>query len=461
MRSSPTVLPPQRMHPLPTITAAASQLRQGQLTSTNLVEHCLKQIKRREPHLRAWVRVDEQGALATAAELDQLAARGEFRGPLHGIPIGIKDIIDVQGLPTLAGSPLRAGHVAARDATVVARLRQAGAIILGKTETTQFASFDPPPTRNPWNPQRTPGGSSSGSAAAVAAGMCWGAVGSQTGGSITRPASFCGVASCKPTYGRVSLFGILPLSFHLDHPGPLARNVADVALLLQVLAGYDPADSISADVAAQNYTLGLKGLSRPPRMAVLGGFFIEHLDAPIRPIIQAAIEKLRERGAELAFTTLESDLPTVLDQHRRIMAVEAAEYHRPWFPARREAYAPHISRLIDEGRACTSLDYAAALRMQIDFRRQVLLTLKEYDALVLSATTTTAPTGETTGNPAFNSPWSFCGFPTLSVPCGLANDGLPVSLQFVGRPFAEAELLSVAGWSERAVAFEESPPLDA
>ena len=170
------------------------------------------------------------------------------------MPIAIKDIIDVAGWPTLAGSRLRLGNVAAHDAPVVAKLREAGAVILGKTVTTQFASFDPPPTRNPWNLERTPAGSSSGSAAAVALGMCVAAMGSQTGGSITRPAAYCGVAGCKPTYGRASLSGIVPLSFHLDHPGPIAHDVADLAIMLTTIVGYDPHDPISLDVPAANYT---------------------------------------------------------------------------------------------------------------------------------------------------------------------------------------------------------------
>src|SRR6266851_1740133 len=210
-----------------TIYQAADEIRQGRLSPSELLRDCLSQIDRYEPKVQAWVFVDRDRAQAQCEALTLEIERGNYRGPLHGIPLGIKDIFDVFDWPTAAGSPLWKQSIARRDATVVARLRQAGAIFLGKTATTQYASFDPSPTRNPWNPARTPGGSSSGSAAAVACGMCLGALGSQTGGSITRPASYCGVLGCKPTYGRVSTAGVVPLAPSMDHVGPMARCVHD------------------------------------------------------------------------------------------------------------------------------------------------------------------------------------------------------------------------------------------
>src|SRR5262245_19352757 len=211
------------------ILDAATQMHERQLTTRQLVDRCLARIEEREDQLHAWVLVDAGGARAAADKLGEELARGVCRGPLHGIPIGVKDIIDVEGWPTRAGSPLREGHIARQDATVVARLRAAGAVLLGKTVTTEFACFDPPPTVNPWNHACTPGGSSSGSAAALATQMCLGALGSQTGGSITRPAAYCGVAGCKPTFGRVSRAGVVPISHHLDHVGPMGRRVSDLA----------------------------------------------------------------------------------------------------------------------------------------------------------------------------------------------------------------------------------------
>src|SRR5882724_3924205 len=216
-----------------TIHEAAEAIRQKKITPVDLVNQCLANIDRWEEKVRAWVFVDREGALAEAKRLTDELARGQYRGPLHGIPLGVKDIFDVFDWPTAAGSKLWANSIARQDADVVRQLRQAGAIFLGKTVTTQYASFDPPVTRNPWNLAHTPGGSSSGSAAAVATGMCLGALGSQTGGSITRPASYCGVAGCKPGYGLLSCRGVVPLAPSMDHPGPIARCIKDLAIMLQ------------------------------------------------------------------------------------------------------------------------------------------------------------------------------------------------------------------------------------
>src|SRR5262245_2118078 len=222
-----------------TITAAADLIRRGELTPVELLDQCLARIDRYEAKVRAWVYIDRDGAREQAERVTAELKRGEYRGALHGIPVGIKDIIDVFDMPTGCGSKLWANSYARRDATCVERLRQAGAVIVGKTVTTAFASFDPPVTRNPWNLDRTPGGSSSGSAAAVACGMCLAALATQTGGSITRPASYCGVYSLKPSYGRVSVDGVLPLAPSLDHIGVMANCVRDLAILLQPMAGLD------------------------------------------------------------------------------------------------------------------------------------------------------------------------------------------------------------------------------
>src|SRR3954447_12747772 len=222
---------------LPSIADAQILMRRGELRPIDLVEHCLGRIHQFEDQIHAWVMVDEEGARNEARRLGKMLDDGqEPVGPLHGIPIGIKDIIDVAGWPTLCGSKLREGHVASRDAAVVAALRKAGAIILGKTVTTEWACFDPPPTRNPWNLDHTPGGSSSGSAAAVAMEMCLAALGTQTGGSIIRPASYCGVSGLKPGFGELPMDGIAPLTRHLDHVGPIARRVSDLYMVWQALA---------------------------------------------------------------------------------------------------------------------------------------------------------------------------------------------------------------------------------
>src|SRR6185369_585994 len=236
-----------------TLHAAADDIRTGRRTPVDVLEECLANIDRLEDRVRAWVFVDRDGARTEAERLTREVKQGHYRGPLHGIPLGIKDIFDVFDWPTAAGSRLWKNSVARQDSTCVRRWRDAGAVFVGKTVTTQYASFDPPVTRNPWNSARTPGGSSSGSCAGVACGMCLGAIASQTGGSITRPAAFCGVAGIKPTYGRVSCHGVMPLAPSIDHPGPVASCVRDIAILLQAIAGPDPLDPTTADHLVLDY----------------------------------------------------------------------------------------------------------------------------------------------------------------------------------------------------------------
>lgn len=442
-----------------TICEAAIEIRQGRLSSLELVEQCLARIEACDARVRAWVMVDAAAARQAARQAAEELARGHDRGPLHGIPCGIKDIVDVAGWPTLAGSTTRAGHVAQHDATIVARLRQAGAILLGKTVTTEFASFDPPPTRNPWHFDRTPGGSSSGSAAAVAAGFCLAAIGSQTGGSITRPASFCGVAGCKPTYGRVSAQGVVPLSRHMDHVGPLAASVSDLAVLLGAIAGYDPADATTVDVPVDDYAAACPNAA-PPRLAMVTDAFFRVESDPVDRTIRASVNRLRHAGAAIGGVEFPAEFADVSLDHRRMMAVEAAEYHEPTFRRQRDQYGPHIASLIEEGFQTSAIDYARALVRRRHLRRALLASFGDFDALVTSATTTTAPGMETTGDPKFNSPWSYVGYPTLSIPCGLADDGLPVSLQLIGRRFGEYRLFQAAAWCERVLAFNDRPRLE-
>src|SRR5262245_34558169 len=298
-----TANPAMQLYPSPaeTIVGVSQTLRRRERTCVSVVEQCLAQIDAWESKVHAWVSIDRDGALARARELDRDLAEGKVRGPLHGIPLGIKDLFDVAGWPTLAGAPWLQSAPAAADAPVIARLRKAGAIILGKTVTTQFACFDPPETRNPWNLERTPGGSSSGSAAAVATGMCLGALGSQTGGSITRPASYCGVAGCKPTFGLVPLEGVYPLAASLDHPGPIARSVGDAALLLEVMA---------------EQPIGYPTPCDPPRLGRLRGMFAGRAEETSAAVFEQALMRLASAGATVRDATLPAAFDNVLDCHR-------------------------------------------------------------------------------------------------------------------------------------------------
>lgn len=433
-------------------------MRQGRLSPMDLVEQCLARIEATEPRVRAWVLVDDAGARQAARQAAEELARGHDRGPLHGIPCGIKDIVDVAGWPTLAGSSTRGGQAALHDATVVARLRHAGAVVLGKTVTTEFAGFDPPPTKNPWRLDRTPGGSSSGSAAAVALGGCLAAIGSQTGGSITRPASFCGVAGCKPTFGRVSTQGVVPFSRHLDHVGPLARSVSDLAAMLDIIAGYDLADAATIDAPAGGYLAACHGAATP-RLAVVHDPFFALGEGTISRVTRAAEDRLRGAGAALGAVSFPAAFAAVSLHHRRMVAVEAAEYHEEAFRHQREKYGPQISSVIEDGFQTGAIDYARSLVHRRQLARTLLACFADYDALLTPATTTTAPGLETTGDPKFNAPWSYVGYPTVSIPCGLADDGLPVALQLIGRPFDEARLFQAAAWCERVLAFDERPRL--
>ncbi|MGD9646634.1 MAG: amidase [Pirellulales bacterium] len=443
-------------HRFPTISTAARELRAGRVTATELVDGCLARIDRLEPSIKAWVSIDVDGARRLAREQDAEAAAGRFRGPLHGMPIGIKDIVDIAGLPTGAGSPLRAGHVATADAPIVTRLRAAGAIVLGKTVTTEFASFDPPPTRNPWNLQRTPAGSSSGSAAAVATGMCLAAIGSQTGGSIIRPAAYCGVAGIKPTYGRVSLAGIFPLAFHLDHPGPIARSVADLAIMLGVIAGADPADPISSRRPVPDYAGELEP-GFVPRFGLLSDYFLEKCTPDVRDATLATVERLRAAGAQVRDVPLPAGFDRVPELHLRIMAVEAAYIHRELFPSQRDKFGPQIAKLLDRGINTPLFDYVEAIEHQQRYTRTVQRSLEGLEALIMPSTTSTAPGLDTTGDPAFNSCWSYSGLPSVTIPCAVCADGLPTGLQLVGSAFGESSLLAASHWCERAIGFDRTP----
>ncbi len=446
------------MNPLDSLSSAAAAIRARQIAPAELVSTCLAQIDRFEDRVHAWVLVDHEGARRAAERAGDEIARGRQLGPLHGIPLAIKDIVDVEGMPTRAGSPITDAGPARADAPVVARLRAAGAVILGKTVTTEFASFDPPPTRNPWNLARTPGGSSSGSAAALALGMCFGALGSQTGGSITRPASYCGVAGCKPTFGRVSRRGVFPLAFHLDHVGSMARTVADCALLLGVIAGYDPQDSTSVNVAPLPLDGG-PSRSAPPRLGVMRSYFFEPAGGQAARITDAALDKLARAGAQIIELPAPASFEQAFAMHRRIMAAECADIHREQFAGQPERFGPQVAALINEGLRVSMADYQEALRQQRLFQSLLVPALAQVDALATPAATAGAPGAETTGDPRFNSIWSFAQLPTVTFPCGLDSDGMPLGLQLVGPAWSEAPLLATSAWCEEKIAFNHHPRL--
>jgi Asp-tRNA(Asn)/Glu-tRNA(Gln) amidotransferase A subunit family amidase len=453
---------------LPTISQAVNDIREGLLTASDLVEHCLTRIEQLEPKIQAWVTVDAAGAEREAKRLDKLQLAGEELGPLHGIPIGIKDIIDVAGWPTQCGSPLRAGHIAERDAPVVASLRKAGAIILGKTVTTEWACFDPPPTRNPWNLNHTPGGSSSGSAAAVATEMCMAALGTQTGGSIIRPASFCGVSGLKPGFGELSMDGIAPVTMHLDHVGPIARRVSDLYAVWQALAA-DARGSMEsmfsrrwADNDLESW-IDAYGLNKT--LFVLEGPLLDAAESEMPHVFQHALDRLKS-SISMRPLELPASFANILTWHRRINVVEAAAYHRETFPSRRDQYGPNIASLLDEATNISAVDYAEALIRREDLRNELARLLHSEEdtlgCLVMPSTIGPAPGLETTGVPTFNAPWSYIGWPSLTIPCGLSpvessKSGLPVGLQFIA--LTVPQVFAMAGLCEKILAFHQQPPI--
>jgi len=453
-----------------TITDAAGFIRRGELTPVELLEQCLARVDRYEDRVRAWVYLDRAGAREQAERLTAELKQNNYRGPLHGIPIGIKDIIDVFDMPTGCGSKLWANSYARRDATCVERLRQAGAVIMGKTVTTAYASFDPPPTRNPWNLDRTPGGSSSGSAAAVACGMCLGALATQTGGSITRPASYCGVCSIKPTHGRVSVDGVLPLAPSMDHVGAMANDVQGLAYIFEAIAGRDLRDYGSADVAVQGLASNLREPD-PQRIGRLGGMFHDRADHNTREQLLSLFRK-RPGGGGLATTHGTSpifgleiaDVPPpaefgeVTRRHNTVMAVEAAAYHATRLARHPEDYPPNITALLNEGLNTPAPTYAQCKAHQDLLSRICDNLFHAYDALLTPAATGPAPAADTTGNPVFNSPWSYTGLPTISIPFAWSPDGLPLSLQLIGPRFEEERLFGIAaGWEAREIRFKRRP----
>jgi aspartyl-tRNA(Asn)/glutamyl-tRNA(Gln) amidotransferase subunit A len=429
-----------------TIHEATEAIQGRSVTPGDLVEQCLEAIERWEHHVHAWVFIDRAYARAEAKRLTDELAGGRYRGPLHGIPIGIKDIYDVHDWPTACGSKLWQNSIARQDSPIVASLREAGAIFLGKTVTTQYASFDPPVTKNPWNLAHTPGGSSSGSAAAVATGMCLGALGSQTGGSITRPASYCGIAGCKPTYGLLPLDGILTLAHSMDHPGPMAQNVMDLAIMLRAMV-----DGKAIDPPV-NYVEKAAVASSRPLFGRLRQLFEERAADPVRDMMDEICHRFKEDGAAVEEIALPAGFDDIIQRHRIVMAVEAAQYHEARLQRHPEDYAPCIKKLLMEGLACPAPEYARTKEHQNQLTMDMRLMLASDIVLLCPATTGPAPLADTTGDPAFNSPWSYTGLPTISIQTGYYVDGLPLAIQLIAGPNREDLLFSVAAWCEKRLA---------
>jgi Asp-tRNA(Asn)/Glu-tRNA(Gln) amidotransferase A subunit family amidase len=442
-----------RLFPDPdqTIEGIGLALRAGRTSCLEILDRCLAQVDEWEPKVHAWVILDRERARAQAIALDAELKAGHDRGPLHGIPLGIKDIIDVAGLPTACGAKRWANNVADRDAVIVASLRSAGAVIMGKTVTTPYAWIDPPVTRNPWNLNRTPGGSSSGSAAAVACGMCYAAIGTQTGGSLTRPASFCGVAAMKPcrfTSAIMVTDGIFPFAHSLDHVGPIARTVRDLQIVFKAMQPLfsEFADDKEQESSASSVT--------GPKLGRLLGFFDRRADPVVKPLLDDVVQIFEAAGAEIVELDDRIDFEAILKDHRTVMAAEAAAVHSLDLDEFPYDYPPRIRELILEGRSISAMTYIRAEQRMKSAEKEILAAFnqREREFWITPATIGTAVETSSTGDPAFNSPWSYTGLPTVSFPIGLAADNLPVAIQLVGwSVIGEDRLLPAAAWCEQAL----------
>lgn len=426
-------------------TDVARAIREGAITAEQLVEACLARIREAEPQVQAWHYLDDKHALAQARSLDEHRREGKPLGPLHGVPVGIKDIMDTSDMPTEDGTVLHAGRTPARDAVVVAKLRAAGAVILGKTVTTECAYFHPGKTRNPHDLERTPGGSSSGSAAAVAAGMVPLALGSQTNGSMIRPAAFCGVYGFKPTHGLIPRSGCLKLSRTLDHVGVFARTVDDIALIAEQLIGWDEDDPDTRPRARMPLqAVAAEEPPLPPLLAFVKGPTWERADPQTREAFAEICEALGDR-------VIEVDLPPsaslALDWHRTIMDVEmAANFDLEWEKGREKLSEP-LRALLERGRQVTALAYQQALARIPLLYRGFEEIFERCDAILTPSAPGTAPKGlGRTGDPSFCTLWTLLGTPAINLPLMRGEDGMPLGVQLVGPRNDDARLLRTARW---------------
>ncbi len=453
--------------PYTSIRQLAEEIHSGLITPTEMVAETLERIDEMDGEIRAFVTVMRDEAYQQAEQAEREMRTGLYRSQLHGVPIAIKDLIAVKGVRTTASSKVLAANISQEDATVVELLRKAGAIIIGKTNTYEFA-YGPyaPPTRNPWDHTRTTGGSSGGSAAAVVAGMAPGAIGSDTGGSIRIPSACCGITGLKPTYGRVSCYGVIPLSWSLDHVGPMGRSAEDCAIIFDAIAKYDPRDpnSISGPPTSPNrYTatliggvegrgpLSLQGL----KLGVPQEAFVAPLDPQVEQVWRAALRVFEEEGVEI----IEVELPRPsMDLYRTIQKPEASLAHiqRGWFPQHKELYQEIVRQRIAEGQQISAVDYLNAQQERRVLAGSLRTILQRVDGFILPAQPIPAIRAELAGqeitidgvieNAAsamlrLTMPFNLTGLPTVAFPVGFSADGLPIGLQIAGKSFEEATVL--------------------
>jgi aspartyl-tRNA(Asn)/glutamyl-tRNA(Gln) amidotransferase subunit A len=445
-----------------TVKNASELIRTKKVSSVELTRACLARVAKLQPILNAFITITEDQALERARAMDAELARGKRRGPFHGVPIALKDNIDTSGVRTTGASNVFKERVPPEDAEVARRLKAAGSVLIGKLNLHEFAyggtsavtAFGP--VHNPWNPALTPGGSSGGPGAAVGADLCFASVGTDTAGSVRIPASYCGIVGLKPTYGRVSIRGIIPLSWSLDHAGPMTKTVEDTAILLNTIAGYDPLDSTTVDVPVPDYVAALKTSTSKMRIGLPRTPYFDGMNPDVAKAIDAALTVLKKLTASMKDVTL----PTVAGGP--LIGAEAYAYHAPWITKTPELYQPPVRAAIQNGANVKADAYALAVKSLAQTRRDIRKSFVDVDLLVLP-TMADPPfkieVGLSRNVSARNTSFlDVLGIPTISVPCGFTSDGLPVGLQIAGAPWAEPAVLALAHAYEQATEWHTRHP---
>jgi aspartyl-tRNA(Asn)/glutamyl-tRNA(Gln) amidotransferase subunit A len=462
----------------PSLSEASQLVRSKKVSPVELTHECLSRIERLNPKLNAFITVTADSALTEARQAEAEIQRNRWRGPLHGIPIALKDLIDTAGVRTTAASGLFKDRVPAQDAEIVRRLKAAGAVLLGKLNLHEFAYggssvisyFDA--VHNPWNLDYSPGGSSGGSGAAVAAQLCYGAIGSDTGGSVRQPAGYCGIVGLKPTYGRVSTSGVIPLSWSLDHLGPMTRTVTDAAFMLQVIAGYDAQDTASIDVRVPNYAATIADATSSLRLGIPRAYFYEALHPEIQAAMEAALsvlKKLTRTQRDIAPLAANDTYASMMDPYVTILRAEAYAYHKEYVSKSPDLYQPQTLKRIQTGADITASAYIQARHQLEQIRRSVARVFETVDLLITPTTCVPPFAIADLLDPTTlrdkellmlrnTRPLNMLGLPTVSVPCGFTRTDLPIGMQITGPPGGEATVLRLGYAYEQATEWRKRKP---
>ncbi len=459
-----------------TIRDLAARIQARDISPVEVTRALLERVEQLDKALNAYITVLPEQALQEARTAEQEIMRGDYRGPLHGVPIAVKDLFESKGVKTTAGSRILKDYIPPADATALARLRQGGAILLGKLNLHEFAyggtGVNPHygTSKNPWGMDRVPGGSSSGSGVAVAAGLAFGSLGTDTGGSVRIPAAFCGIVGLKPTYGRASRAGIIPLAWSLDHPGPMVRSVGDVALMLNAIAGRDPRDPVTVRRAVPDYTQGLAGDLQGVRIGLPRPVFLDDLDPEVEAALKGAMRELESLGARMEIVSLPKMRYAPLSSSI-IIAAEAAAYHWESLRERADQFGPDVGPRLKLGALLPGWAYLKAQRMREAIRREMAEAMAQADVLLAPTVSVETPTiAECTVKPGdplprvltevarLTRPFNLTGSPVISIPCGFTFSGMPIGMQIVGKPFDEAMVLRVAHAYEQATEWHTRQP---